>query len=79
MMSRVQISLHPEDYRRAAFRAAELGVSFAEYVRRLVRRDLGESPPPADTSALFDLGEAGGSDVASRKDAYLGDAFEATG
>jgi hypothetical protein len=40
MMSRTQIALESEVQRRARKRASELGVSLAEYIRRLVARDL---------------------------------------
>jgi hypothetical protein len=76
MMARVQIALSPEDQRRARARAAELGISFAEYVRRLVARDLGEARRSGDPSALFDLGHTAGSDVAGEKDAYVADAVD---
>jgi hypothetical protein len=76
MMARIQISLPPEDQRRARARAAELGLSFAEYVRRLVARDLGEVGTTGDAEALFDLGETGGSDVAAAKRRYVGEAVE---
>jgi hypothetical protein len=77
MMARSQISLPIEDQRRARVRAADLGISLAEYVRRLIRADLGEGPRTADVSALFDLGDSGGSDIARHKDEYLADAFDA--
>jgi hypothetical protein len=77
MMARVQVSLSPEDQRRARARASELGISFAEYVRRLVARDLGEGHRTDDPSGLFDLGETSGSDVATQKHRYVGDAVEA--
>jgi hypothetical protein len=77
MMSRVQVSLTPEEHRRARARAAELGISFAEYVRRLVARDLGEPARPGEPQALFDLGDSGGSDVAREKHRYVGEAVEA--
>ena len=77
MMARVQISLTQEEQKRAKVRAAELGISFAEYVRRLVRADLEETTPPAGIVAIFDLGDSGGSDVARLKDEYVGEAFEA--
>ena len=67
----------PEDQRRARARANELGISFAEYVRRLIACDLGESPRPADITAIFDLGDSGGSDIARHKDRYIGEAFGA--
>ena len=78
MMARIQISLPPEDQRRARARAAELGISFAEYVRRLVARDLGEVGSTADPHGLFDLGDTGGSDVAAEKHRYVGEAVEAS-
>jgi hypothetical protein len=78
MVARVQVSLSPEEHRRAKQRAAELGVSFAEYVRRLVASDLGEPSTPAGVHELFDLGDSSGSDVATNKDRYVGEAVEAT-
>jgi hypothetical protein len=77
MMARVQVSFPPEEQRRAQARAAELGISFAEYVRRLVARDLGHEWHTDDPQELFDLGDSGGSDVASAKDRYVGEAVEA--
>ena len=77
MMARVQVALSHEDQRRARARAAELGISFAEYVRRLVARDLGEVRGTEDPHALFDLGDSGGSDVALEKHRYVGEAVEA--
>ena len=77
MMSRVQIALETEDYRRARARAGDLGISLAEYVRRLVARDLGEPDKPVDVSAMFDLGDSGGSDIARDKDRMIGEAVEA--
>ena len=74
MMARVQVALSPEEHRRARARAAELGISFAEYVRRLVERDLGEAHVATGTDGLFDLGDSGGSDVARHKDRYVGEA-----
>lgn len=77
MVARTQITLPPEDHRRARARAAELGISLAEYVRRLVARDLGDQAPRADVRDLFDLGNSGGSDIARFKDEYIGEAVEA--
>ena len=77
MMSRTQITLDPETQRRARRRANDLGVSFAQYVRGLVARDLGRSPRTADPSAVFDLGDSGGSDIAANKDSMLGEAIAA--
>lgn len=77
MMQRTQISLEATEHRRARRRAAELGVSLAEYIRRLVRQDIGEHSRRGDVSALFGLGDSGGGDVATRKDEYLGEAIDA--
>jgi len=77
MMARTQITLDPEMQRRARLRAGELGVSLAEYVRRLVARDLGAPSGTAHPGAVFDLGSSGGSDVARDKSAMIADAFAA--
>ena len=75
MTSRTQMTLDPELHRRARRRAGELGVSLAEYVRRLISRDLGEPEPHRDPSQVVGLGDSGGSDVARDKDAMLADAL----
>jgi hypothetical protein len=78
MMSRTQIRLSPEKHRLARRRAADLGISLAGYIRRLVDDDLTSSTPPkADISVIFGLGDSGGSDVANHKDEYVGEAIEA--
>jgi hypothetical protein len=74
MMSRTQITLDPETQRRARHRAAQMGISLAEYVRRLVGRDLDQPRHVADVRVVFDLGTSSGSDVARNKDAMLGEA-----
>jgi hypothetical protein len=76
MAQRTQVTLEPEQHRRARRRAAELGVSLAEYVRGLVARDLGGPPPAADIGLIVDLGDSGGSDVRRFKDRYLAEAIE---
>ena len=75
MMARSQISLGPELHRRARRRAGDLGVSFAEYVRRLVERDLGSRPGAAAPALVFDLGASGVSDIAKDQDAMIAEAF----
>lgn len=70
--------MEPTLQRRAHARAAELGISFAEYVRRVVMRDLGEGKSGADVSMVFDLVEGGPeTDVARDKDRMVGDACTA--
>jgi DNA-binding NarL/FixJ family response regulator len=77
MMARTQITLDPELHRRARRRASERGVSFAEYVPRLLAADLGPRRRRAEVAAVFALGSSGGSDVARDKDPMLGAAAEA--
>lgn len=78
-MTRTQLSFDRETLQRARNRARQLGISLAEYVRRLVAEDLGERSPTTDPSAVFDLGSSNGSDVAKDKDAMLGGAFSQQG
>ena len=75
MMTRTQLSFERETLQRARDRANQLGISLAEYVRRLVTKDLGEGSRVTDTGAVFNLGSSGESDVARDKDAMLGEAF----
>jgi hypothetical protein len=77
MMARTQIALENETQRRARQRASDLGVSFAEYVRRLVTRDLARPEATADVACVFDLGSSGGSNIAKDKDAMIAEAFQA--
>lgn len=79
MMTRTQLSFEHEMLRDARERAEQLGVSLAEYVRRLVAADLQGEEPPVDPSVVFDLGTSGGSDVARDKDVMLRKAFAGMG
>lgn len=76
-MTRTQLSFRPEELQRARAKAQELGLSLAEYVRRLVTRDLEALDPGSDPSRVFDLGSSRGSDISREKDAMIGDAFGA--
>ncbi len=71
MMGRTQITLPPEVQRRARQRAGDLGVSLAEYIRRLVARDLGSAVAQTAPARVFDLGNPGGSDIAKDKHAMI--------
>ena len=77
MMARTQITLERETHKRARLRASELGVSLAEYFRRLVQKDLGAPKKKADISCIFNLGDGGPSDIATQKDQMIGEAIEA--
>jgi hypothetical protein len=74
MMARTQITLPPEFQRRARQRAGDLGISLAEYIRRLVARDLGGAAAQAAPALAFDLGNSGGSDIAKDKHAMIAQA-----
>ena len=78
MMSRTQITLEKELQKQAHRRASEIGVSFAEYVRRLVARDLVHPEPKVDLTCVFDLGVSDGADIAAEKDSMIGEAFAST-
>jgi plasmid stability protein len=75
MMVRTQITLESELQRKARRRASDMGVSLAEYVRRLVTRDLASPEQKPDVSCIFDLGSSDGSDIAANKDAMIAEAF----
>ena len=74
MVARTQITLEPEYHRKARTRAAELGISLAEYLRGLVARDLEGPRRIANPELVFDLGTSTRSDIAKHKDDYLGEA-----
>ena len=78
-MVRTQITLEPELQHRARQRASDLGVSFVEYVRSLVARDIGNASAHVDPTLVFDLGESRRSDITKEKDAMIGKAFSASG
>ena len=61
---RTQIDLESEQHALVKRKAADLGISMAEYIRRLVERDLAQAGPRSDISAIFGIGDSGGSDIA---------------
>ena len=77
MMVRTQISIDAELHTRVRARAAALGISLAEYFRRLVDRDLAERSRSVDRSIVFNLGASGGADIAKEKDRMTGEAIGA--
>jgi hypothetical protein len=61
--------------RRAHAKAAALGISFAEYVRRLLAQDLGEAKRKVDVSLVFDLVDEGPrTNIARDKDKMVAEA-----
>jgi len=51
-------------------------VSFSEYVRRLIARDIEQFGPQRSLNSVFDLGRSADSDIAIEKDAMIARAFE---
>lgn len=76
MMARTQITMENQVYRRARQRAADMGVSLAEYVRRLVTRDLARPEAASEVDCIFDLGSSGGADIANKKHTMIAAAFQ---
>jgi hypothetical protein len=75
MNARTQVTIDPDLQRRAHARAAELGISFAEYIRRLLARDLGEPRRKVDISVMFNLVDEGpATDIAHDKDKMIAEA-----
>lgn len=61
---RTQIDLEAEQHALVKRKAADLGISMAEYIRRLVERDLNQTASSSDISDIFGIGDSGGSDIA---------------
>jgi hypothetical protein len=78
MMAKTQIALETEMQRRARQRANDLGVSLAEYFRRLLARDLARPETAAPVDHIFDLGASRSSDIESQKDSMIAEAFKST-
>lgn len=75
MKVRAQITLPPDLQSKARRKATELGISFAEYIRRVISKDLGGSERPVDVSAVFDLVTSGKpTSIARDKDKMIGEA-----
>ena len=77
MMARTQVTLDPELHRQARAKSAAMGISLAEYLRRLVSHDLQGPRRTADVRSVFDLGRSGGSDIRREKHAAVGEAVAA--
>ena len=77
MVVRTQVTLDAEAHRRAKQRAAELGISFAELVRRAVDREVGEPEPKPDISGIVAIIDTGPNDVSANIHAYVGEAVDA--
>jgi len=76
MMARTQITLDPELQKKARRRASELGVSFAEYVRQVIARDLSRPESKTDIASIFNPGPSGKSNIARNKEEMIAEAFD---
>jgi len=75
MNTRSQITLDPETQRRAQAKASELGISFAEYVRRVLAEDLEQPKNKSDVSLTFDIVDEGPpTNIARDKDRMVAEA-----
>ena len=74
---RTQIALETEKHALVKRKAADLGISMAEYIRRLVERDLQQAGPRADISDIFGIGDSGGSDIAVNRKGATAEAIAA--
>ena len=72
-----QIALGAEQHAMVSQRAASLGITTAEYIRRLVDQDLGRGGGDADVSAIIGIGCSGGSDIAAEGQAAVTEAVAA--
>jgi len=77
MMVRTQIAIDEQLKRRATECAVESGISFAEYVVKLVEKDVQRPKSKTGIEAIFDLGSSGGSDIARNKKQMIGEAIAA--
>jgi hypothetical protein len=78
MTARMQITLDPAIQTRVRRKAESIGVPVAEYVRRVIAKDLGGEPPKADVSELFDLGASEQhTDIATGKKRMIAEAIAA--
>lgn len=64
---RTQIALSPEQHARAKRKATQMGISMAEYIRRLVDQDLARARTQADLTSITGLFNSGGSDIANER------------
>ena len=62
---RTQIALTPEQHARVRRKAADLGITMAEYIRRLVDADLAGVEPASSPESIIGIGASGGGDIAS--------------
>ncbi len=76
MTSRMQITMEPELRLRANRKAERQGISFAEYVRRTLEKDLAENGIKPDVGMIIGLGaSAEKTNVAKEKNTLLAESL----
>jgi hypothetical protein len=76
MKVRVQFAMDSDLKLLATERAHASGLSFGEYVVKLVEEDLDRPKSKTGIEAIFNLGSSGGSDIAHNKDSMIAEALE---
>ena len=75
---RTQIALPPEQHAEVKLKAAGLGISMAEYIRRLIDRDLNRPHPRGGIPSIIGICSSDGSDIAAEgKNKAVGRAVDA--
>ena len=60
---RTQIALPPEQHAEVKLKAADLGISMAEYIRRLIDQDLNRPRPRGGVATITGIFSAEGSSI----------------
>ena len=74
---RTQVALKTEQHALLKCKAADLGISPAEYIRRLVDRDLQQTGTSADISVIFGIGDSCSSDISTDRKGVTAEAIAA--
>ena len=74
---RTQIALEAEQHALVKQKAASLGITMAEYIRRLVDQDLAGGRTNAGVSSIIGIGRSGGSNIAVEGQAATSEAVAA--
>ncbi len=74
---RTQIALETEQHALVKRKAEELDISMAEYIRRLIDRDLQQTRSGGDISDIFGIGNSGGSNIALDRKSATAEAIAA--
>jgi predicted CopG family antitoxin len=77
MTSRYQITMNDDLRNQALEKAEREGMSFSEFVRRAIQKEVRDGQPKARVSDIFNLGSSSTpTDIANNKDEMLAEAIE---